>query len=429
MFFRSCAARGRHIVLGGLLLGLGPAISGGVVAQEQPVPPQGAPPEPTFSVAVDLVTTDVIPRNEQGMFLADLTIDDFEVWEDGVRQEIASLVLVHGGRTFSLQDAPVAPVAEGIVLPTARPPSDTAGRIFLIFIDDLHIAYNQTPRIRDLLTQIADTLIHEGDMFGVVSTGPSSIAVDLTYDRKRLDAAIDRVTGAALPTADIVQGADFSQQGPAEVRWRVHTAFKTAYDLLRNMEQVEHRRKALVLLSHGYDFNPFPEGRLVDDPRYGTRLAGIDESLETPDAYTKAGPVFLDSELTLELAEMTDAANRANTTIYAIDPRGLNAGATIEESVSPEEWRTHVSKSQDTLRILAERTGGLAVVNQNRIDDALARIDAETSDYYVLGYYSSNPDTTIKTREIDLRVNREDVDVWWRRSYRLPPTRPESMPR
>jgi hypothetical protein len=44
------------------------------------------------------------------------------------------------------------------------------------------------------------------------------------------------------------------------------------------------------------------------------------------------------------------------------------------------------------MRVLAEETGGLAVVNQNDFDKALKRIDAESSDYYVLGYYSSNPD-------------------------------------
>ena len=44
--------------------------------------------------------------------------------------------------------------------------------------------------------------------------------------------------------------------------------------------------------------------------------------------------------------------------------------------------------------MLAEETGGIAVVNKNDFDKALKRIDAETSDYYVLGYYSSNPDPT-----------------------------------
>ncbi len=55
-------------------------------------------------------------------------------------------------------------------------------------------------------------------------------------------------------------------------------------------------------------------------------------------------------------------------------------------------------ETQDSLRVLAEETGGIAVVNQNDFDKALKRIDNETSDYYVLGYYSKNPDPLKRTR-------------------------------
>jgi len=43
------------------------------------------------------------------------------------------------------------------------------------------------------------------------------------------------------------------------------------------------------------------------------------------------------------------------------------------------------------------------VVNQNDFDKALKRIDAETSDYYMIGYYSTNPDHLKRTRQIDSR--------------------------
>jgi hypothetical protein len=57
------------------------------------------------------------------------------------------------------------------------------------------------------------------------------------------------------------------------------------------------------------------------------------------------------------------------------------------------------------------------VINQNDFDKALKRIDAESSDYYVLGYYSSNPDPLKRTRKIDVKVRRPGVDVWARKSY------------
>ena len=68
------------------------------------------------------------------------------------------------------------------------------------------------------------------------------------------------------------------------------------------------------------------------------------------------------------------------------------------------EYLDYVRSSQDSLRVLADLTGGIAVVNQNDFTKALKRIDQETSDYYVVGYYSSNPDPTKKRRSIEVKV-------------------------
>ena len=88
---------------------------------------------------------------------------------------------------------------------------------------------------------------------------------------------------------------------------------------------------------------------------------------------------------------MTRTANRANATIYTIDPRGLVAGADLDEQLDPVEFGEHVRKTQDSLRVLADETGGIAVVNQNDFDKALKQIDTETSDYYVLGLLLDQP--------------------------------------
>jgi hypothetical protein len=70
------------------------------------------------------------------------------------------------------------------------------------------------------------------------------------------------------------------------------------------------------------------------------------------------------------------------------------------------EWQAYVRTSQDSLRTIAELTGGYAAGNQNDFDKALKRIDAETSDYYMLGYYSSNPDPLRRTRQIEVKTGR-----------------------
>lgn len=400
---------------------------------QQPAPDAPAPvpvdgqqgDQPTFRVSVDLVTTDVIVRDgKTGQFVADLKPEEFEVYEDGVRQNIVSLVLTHGGRVYNVQTPPPAPVQEGIILPTNRPTNDAAGRVFLIFIDDLHLDFQSTPRTRDLIKRMLRLLIHDGDMFGIVTTGHSSISEQLTYDRQVLDSAIARVTGGGLKAREIIQGMQ-GAQGPTELRHRAHVAFSTAYDLMRNLEKLQNRRKAVIYISSGYDFNPFENSRLEEQAR---RM-----NLETSDL--QGDPFFRqqqstqllgEADLVRELAEVTRAANRANATLYTIDPRGLVAGQDLDDEVPTQEWNNYVRDSQNSLRVLAENTGGIAVVNQNDFDKALKRIDNETSDYYVLGYYSSNPDPLKRRRRLEIRATRPDLDVWSRGEYTLRPT-PEPL--
>ena len=132
------------------------------------------------------------------------------------------------------------------------------------------------------------------------------------------------------------------------------------------------------------------------------------------------GAQFADTDLAIELSELARAANRANASFYTIDPRGLVAGQDLDEEVEPADWDQYVRKTQNSLRTLAEMTGGLAVVNQNDFDKALKRIDAETSDYYVLGYYSSNPDPLRRPRKIDVKgPGATGANAWSRTSYSL----------
>ncbi len=397
---------------------------GQTAAKPQP-PPSGSDPNQVIRTGVELITTDVIVRDSRGQFIADLKKDEFEVYEDGVRQQLVSFTLTHGGRVYNVAAPPPPPPQEGIILPPARPTNDAAGRIFLIFVDDLHLDFRNTGRIRELFKKIAKELIHEGDMFGIVSTGPSSIAIDLTYDRKRLDQAITKITGGGLAPKDIIdvpQGA----QGPPEVRYRAHVAFSTANDIIAQLAQVHNRRKAFIYVSNGYDFNPFKDSRnKAEAERFGrstdnTQGDGVtDGSNSENDPFKKQGQQFVEADLVSDLSWLTRNANRANVTMYTIDPRGLVGMPDLDEKIDMVEWQQYVRTSQDSLRTIAELTGGYAAVNQNDFDKALKRIDAETSDYYVVGYYSNNPDPRKRNRSIEIKVTRPDLNVMHRKAYTL----------
>ena len=193
-----------------------------------------------------------------------------------------------------------------------------------------------------------------------------------------------------------------------------------------------------MYVSDGYDFNPFQDARLgLGDPNSPFQQNDMARSQRQMNTDADGNPVndpltsqqkqneeFADADLAMELGELTRAANRANATMYTLDARGLVAGPDLDEQVDTQEWGTHIRKTQDSLRMLADLTGGIAMVNQNDFDKVLKRIDSETSDYYVLGYYSKNPDITKRRRQVEVRLTRTKLHVWSRKEYVLKPTPP-----
>src|SRR5437764_3454642 len=143
----------------------------GLSAQTPAQPPAPAPgtttsqEKPTFRVQVDLVTNDIVVRDDKsGTFIPDLKKDEFEIYEDGIKQDITSMTVVTGGRVTNVIAPPPPPPPEGIILPPTKPVNDASGRIFLFFVDDLHMDFHNTGRIRDLFKKIEKNLLQDGDM-------------------------------------------------------------------------------------------------------------------------------------------------------------------------------------------------------------------------------------------------------------------------
>ena len=69
--------------------------------------------------------------------------------------------------------------------------------------------------MRELFKKISKKLVHDGDLFGIVSSGPSSISIDMTYDKRRLDEAIKKITGDGLKPSEIINSGQ-RLGGPTE---------------------------------------------------------------------------------------------------------------------------------------------------------------------------------------------------------------------
>jgi VWFA-related protein len=420
-------------------------------------------PAPSFRVDVRYVDVDVTVTDEQGNVVTGLTQDDFELFEDGKPQTI---------QTFSFVDVPFREperflgVDERSVSTDARSNRrPVSGRMYVIVLDDLDVSFLRTDQVKRDARLFVEEYFGVGDIAAVVHTsGGAGASQDFTSDPQLLLASIEKFLGRkqrsmALEKADQhaqamitkaqMGGASASdaqvgtenqgdaqsqssgqnqggaqnqsnpqQQGgqgtPADPRGpnsmvdlsdfeRSHRAIgvlDTLKSLAALLSDVRGRRKALVMFSEGIDYT-------VTDP---FRMSGMTDVLRaTQDAI--------------------NVAARSNVNFYTIDPRGL-VGATSEfmgmrgsglpEAGTPVALMDELQVSQDSLRTLAEDTGGFAALNSNSFASAFERIVERNSRYYVLGYYEPDHPRDGRFHIIDVRVKRPGLRAVARRGYGSP---------
>lgn len=387
-----------------------------------PVRPTLQQSQTTFRATTDAYRTSIIVRDKNGQFVPTLKLSDFAAFEDGVPQKLIFYELSVGGRiTSSVLDKALKP-AEGVILPTKAPPVTASGRVFVIFVDDLHILPGDSIKARQLLKEVK-AILHDGDQIAIVSTGPSSIEINPTFDFKRVDEAIDRLMGSGLTTHDIVTAAQ-TAEGPAQLRHNTHVAFNTAYNILKQLEDVRDKRKSFIFISEGYDFNPDTEARFKlyqeQYQRSANNPAGGESSSQNP--FESGTQAFAEADLIREIDELCRAAKRANTVFYPIDPRGLVAGGDISDNLGLKDVLNHVREQTSSLQVLAEQTGGRAMVNSNDTKSFLRRVDDETSDYYMLGWVSTNPDPLKRYRKIEIKITgHPEYELTYSHDYTIKP--------
>jgi VWFA-related protein len=136
-----------------------------------------------------------------------------------------------------------------------------------------------------------------------------------------------------------------------------------------------------------------------------------------------------------DFLDVLNEANRANVSFYPVDPRGL---AVFDQPIDyqPADAPRGADQAQvgrtegviedmarlrgrlETLETAASATDGLAMIKSNDLTASLARVVADLSDYYLIGYASSNSKADGSFRRIDVRVKRPGVELRARRGYR-----------
>jgi VWFA-related protein len=238
------------------------------------------------------------------------------------------------------------------------------------------------------------------------------------------------------------------------LRRREDLTLRGLHALVAQLEGLREGRKAVLLISEGwalYRENPQlakdvkPSGPGVSVGRDGKPVIGPDPR----DINTVFGPDRQQcASRRLELSrlddwrayrELLDEANRANVSFYPIDPRGLAVFDTPMDAAPPGapgakpplpgvvEDFARLRDRLETLRTLASVTDG-KMTETNDLAGGLKKIADDLSDYYLLGYYSTNAKTDGTFRKITVRVTRPGVAVRARRGY-LAPTEAEAAAR
>ena len=414
----------------GLLLATGVGAAGQPAAEAtQDAAPATAPeasadaaPSQIFRSGINYIRVDVIATDEDGNHVTDLTLDDFEVYEDDIRQEVDSFQLVEVDLLPALGDAPLVPV--GVRRSDQELAASQADvRVFVFFLDDYHVREGNSLRMRQVLGEFLQNELIPTDLVGVMYPLMPLDALRLTRDHESVINAINQFHGVKY---DYEIRNNFEARynfysTPVVERMRNEVSLSALRGLMIRLGGMREGRKTVVLVSEGYT-NYVPPQILARNAEMGVDrrmnpAAGNPFFGDNPFQETVAA--FEDSMLMLDLQRVYETANRFNTSLYTLDPRGL---AVFEfdldqPAISARTDGRALRRTQDTLRLLAEQTDGVAIVNQNNFTRGLRQMLYDASSYYLLGYNSSLEATDGEFHEIDVRVRREGVRVRARPGY------------
>ena len=381
-------------------------------------PPAGqdqAPGQPVFRAGINFVRVDVIATDNRGNPILDLKPEDLAVTEDGKPQAIESFKLIKV--TDRKDTIPPREIRTSFDEESEAQREDV--RLFAIFLDDYHVRRGASMYARQPIMRFLQNQLQPTDMVGLMYPLTPLSDVVMSRNHEALARAVEKFDGRKFDYTPKNQFEEKYANYPASVveRMRNEVSLSALRSLVTHMGSLREGRKAVILVSEGYSNYLPPQLRdpIASMPGFGNPArqspgAGAGEDRER---------FFSGAEMIGDLRQVYDIANRNNTAIYALDPRGL---APFEFDINEGVGDIRVDAAslrmtQDTLRILADETDGRAIVNQNDLDKGLRQIVSDSSVYYLIGYNSSQAPQDGKFHEIKVKVKRSGVQVRHRKGY------------
>ena len=391
-------------VVGAMLLGCGSSGWAQDAAYPQGSDPDAAAPL-TFRGGVDFVQLDVFVTGDGPAAVADLTREDFEVFEDGQRQTLEQFELI---RATGIADPTLTqPLTIRTTDDARQEASRRDTRVFIFFLDDYHTDFAHAVIARNEIAEFIETGVGQNDLLAVMGPLTPVDSVELTRDHASVVRQVLQFEGRRFRYEPRnlfeEQYARYSAQTIESIRNQV--VISALAGLSTHLGTIRDSRTAIIYVSEGMTAS-VPPGvtNMMAEGTGGGTLSGSSRIFALGDLYDR-------------LREIYEAANRNNASIYPVDPRGLSgAGLNMGQQVSGEEARSYLNEARSLLRTLAERTDGRAIVNRNDLADGLKQVVQDSSVYYLLGFTSMAP-TDGEFHEVDVRVRRPGVSVRARRGY------------
>jgi VWFA-related protein len=350
---------------------------------------------PVFRAESNLVILNVFARSKDGKTLETLSASDFSVSEDGKPQKISVFEFqrLEGPVTQGAVTLEAAPAAAQTQLRTrAEQMMEGAKRfrdkrLIVLFFDMSSLETIDQVRALQSAEEYLRKQMAPEDVVSIMSFGTKLQTVEeFTSDKDRLVAALKRFKPG--------EASDFAQQGETEVDSSDTAAFA--------LDETE--------------FNIFnTDRRLSALETAATSLMALPEKKAL--VYFSSGVSKTGSENESQLRSTLNAAVRSNVSFYPIDVRGLMAlppggdasvgassGSGLFSGRTQNRQRESFTSQQDTLDTLAAETGGKALIDSNDLTQGIRMAQTDISSYYILGYYSSNPNRDGRYRKVDVKL-------------------------
>ena len=365
-----------------------------------------------------LVRIDVEVTDHSGKPVKGLKPEQFVVTDDGKPQALSFFTYedIEKIDKAGLENASAAPIV--IPVDSPIPVSDEEitnkthdRRMLVLFFDLSSMGNEDLRRARLSAEKFISSQMSAADLVAVVTYGTDlSVWCDFTNEKDKIRQALERLKPGA--SVDLSQNAYASaQEGEYDVSGYTGAAY-TADETEFNVFNTDQKLAAIEGLSNVLSYIP-----------------GRKAVIEFTSGITQTG-----EENRTELRAATDAANRADVSIYSIDARGLytappggdatadtSTGTSMFSGAAVFKQTDQRQDSRDTLATLSGDTGGKTFFDLGDLSDAFPEIQKDNSGYYLVGYYlSSDVKHDGSWRAVHVKVKVPGARVRFRNGYYAP---------